>query len=430
MAPDDAQWRLAKLGEFLAESRVSGSTGATAKKLTVRLYGKGVVGNEQPNSGSEATRYFRRRAGQFIYSKLDFLNGAFGLVPADLDGYESTADMPAFDMRDGVHPRWLLAYVARPAFYTRLKGSAVGSRKARRVNPNEFLACRITAPPLEEQRGIIAALDLVDGQIAATERIIGLLRTQKRAVMARMLVGDHGTSRAMKPLNDRWAFGRVAPGIEHVPANWELVRLTSVAKLESGHTPSRQHPEYWEGDIPWLSMSDGFRLAALSVGDSTERVAELGIANSSARVLPQGTVIMIRTGGSRGACSRLGRPMATSQDYVAYVCGPRLEPRYLQQVFRSLGREWARVSDGSTTLRSMFMPVFRKLQVLLPPLAEQRQIADVGEAFDLRVTVERAHVDALRELKRGVADALLSGRVRLPPHVAASVAEGLPDVRE
>lgn len=420
-------WPLVRLSEFLAESRTQGSTGATARKLTVRLYGKGVVGNPQQNGGSAATRYFRRRTGQLVYSKLDFLNGAFGIVPLELDGYESTADMPAFNIRGDVDPAWLLAYVARPAFYLRFKGSAVGSRKARRVNVGELMAFRVKAPPVPEQRAIISTLRMIEVQINATERTAIIVGKQKHAVMARLLSGQTGGARPMKPLAKKWVFGRVAEGVMHIPADWNLVRLTSVAKLESGHTPRRSQPDWWDGDIPWISLSDVENLDVPVFMETKEHVSPAGLANSSARLLPKGTVVFSRTANSWGHTTILGRPMTTSQDFANYVCGQKLEPGYLVQVFQHMKREWERFREGSTH-KTIYMPVFRRLQVLLPPMDEQRKIADVGQAFDLRIAAERAHLDALRELKRGLADALLSGRLRLPPRVIAELAEGAPDV--
>ena len=163
------------------------------------------------------------------------------------------------------------------------------------------------------------------------------------------------------------------------------------------------------------------------VRETLETIADEGLANSSARLLPAGTVVLSRT-AVIGQTAMLGQPTATSQDFVAFVCGPRVDPRYLTQAFRHMGREWARLKAGSSpTNKTLYFSMFQVMQVLLPPLEEQGLIADVGEAFDLRIAAERAHLDVLRELKRGLADALLSGRVRLPPHVIAALANGASD---
>ncbi|HAO6470973.1 TPA: restriction endonuclease subunit S, partial [Listeria monocytogenes] len=88
----DDIWEQRILGEFLKESKIKGSNGSLAKKLTVKLWRKGVVPKEEIYTGSSATQYYIRKTGQFIYGKLDFLNQAFGIIPLELDGYESTLD--------------------------------------------------------------------------------------------------------------------------------------------------------------------------------------------------------------------------------------------------------------------------------------------------------------------------------------------------
>lgn len=183
-------WREHVWGDFLRESRLAGSNGATAKKLSVRLYGKGVQAKEETQAGSESTRYYRRKAGQFIYSKLDFLNGAFGIVPPELDGYESTLDMPAFDIAETMNPTFLLAYVTRPSFYKSQIGKARGGRKARRVPPEEFLGITVPLPERDEQDRIADVLETCDAEIRQHERRLELLRQQKRGLMQQLLTGQ------------------------------------------------------------------------------------------------------------------------------------------------------------------------------------------------------------------------------------------------
>src|ERR1051326_1237284 len=110
-------WEAWTIGDFLTESRIVGNDGFAARKITVKLWGRGVFEKFESLKGSENTQYYKRRAGQFIYSKLDFLNQAFGIIPEHLDGFESTVDLPCFDISDALNPRFLLEYVQRPSFY-------------------------------------------------------------------------------------------------------------------------------------------------------------------------------------------------------------------------------------------------------------------------------------------------------------------------
>jgi len=82
-----AGWSKRRLGEFLSESRLPGNKGNVAKKITVKLWGKGVFEKNEAIQGSANAQYYRRKTGQFIYSKLDFLNQAFGVIPDTLDNF-------------------------------------------------------------------------------------------------------------------------------------------------------------------------------------------------------------------------------------------------------------------------------------------------------------------------------------------------------
>jgi type I restriction enzyme S subunit len=108
--------------------------------------------------------------------------------------------------------------------------------------------------------------------------------------------------------------------------------------------------------------------------------------------------------------------MATSQDFANWICGPTLCPAYLVQVFRHMSREWERLQEGSTH-QTIYMPVFKKLQILMPPKAEQEKIAEIGEAFDLRIECENAALAKLMKSRSAVGQELLSGRVRLPKSI-------------
>lgn len=160
-----------QIGSFLRESRDPGSTGAVAKKITVKLYGKGVFAKNENRPGSENTNYYRRSAGQFIYSKLDFLNGAFGIIPSELDGYETTVDLPCFDfVSDEIDPSWFLFYVSRSEFYSYQGALGNGGRKARRISPSDFLELEIPVPSIIEQKKVAEILFSIDKLSEATRK--------------------------------------------------------------------------------------------------------------------------------------------------------------------------------------------------------------------------------------------------------------------
>lgn len=179
-------WEQHEVGEFLEESKIKGSDGSVAKKLTVKLWRKGVVLKEEIYKGSVATQYYIRKSGQFMYGKLDFLNQAFGIVPDELDGYESTLDSPAFDFKNDLSPDFFLEYVALERFYKYQGNIANGSRKAKRIHVETFFKMPISIPSYEEQQKIGLFFKQLDDIIDLHQRKLNLLSDTKKILLQKM----------------------------------------------------------------------------------------------------------------------------------------------------------------------------------------------------------------------------------------------------
>lgn len=180
-------WEQRKVGEFLTVSKIPGHTGIDAKKLTVKLWGKGIIGKNDVFTGSENTKYYIRRAGQFMYGKLDFLHAAFGIVPEHLDTYESTLDSPAFDMHD-IDSHFLLERVMQKNFYLHNGIIANGSRKAKRIHENIFLDMDLVVPSYIEQEKIGSIFRSLDDLITLHQRKLEKLKKIKKSMLERMFV--------------------------------------------------------------------------------------------------------------------------------------------------------------------------------------------------------------------------------------------------
>jgi type I restriction enzyme S subunit len=179
------------------------------------------------------------------------------------------------------------------------------------------------------------------------------------------------------------AIGVGMPDEETAPGwNWRL--LTDLARLETGHTPSRRHPEYWDGDIPWIGIRDATANHGRTLLDTEQHVTQAGIDNSSARLLPANTVCLSRT-ASVGYVVVMGRPMATSQDFVNWVCNPEsLDYRYLKYALLAERTSYSRFAHG-TTHQTIYFPEVKAFHLLAPAREKQSTIADVLSALDDKI---------------------------------------------
>jgi type I restriction enzyme, S subunit len=195
-----------------------------------------------------------------------------------------------------------------------------------------------------------------------------------------------------------------------LPRGWRWARLDSAAKRGTGHTPSRLKPSYWGGDIRWVSLGDTIRLDRVWIDDSAAYITDEGLNNSSAVVHPSGTVVLLR-GSSVGKSAIMRREMTVSQDYVTWTCGPELHNVFLYQWLQWMKPTFNRISNGST-IKTIGLPFFERLEIPLPPMGEQRAIGDMLLSWDDGArSLELLRV-AADERKRGLMQQLLMGKAR------------------
>lgn len=204
--------------------------------------------------------------------------------------------------------------------------------------------------------------------------------------------------------------------IGQIPEHWDTTRIRFVARLESGHTPSRSVDEYWQDcNIPWVTTKDikKFRNTnKLYLEDTENKISEKGLKNSGARILPKDTVFLSRT-ASVGFSGVMGQKMATSQDFANWVCGPKVVPEYLAYVFRAMQQEFSRLMQGSTH-QTIYMPDIRSLQMPLPPIDEQKEIANfISDRTDLlsETVVQKKDLRGLlSERRRAISTQYITGQ--------------------
>jgi type I restriction enzyme, S subunit len=180
------------------------------------------------------------------------------------------------------------------------------------------------------------------------------------------------------------------------PAGFAWTPLSAVARLESGHTPSRTNPAYWNGDVPWIGIRDATENHGRTLDATKQYITEEGLANSSARLLPAGTVCLSRT-ASVGYTVAMGRPMATSQDFVNWVCGPDIESGYLKYLLLAEHDSMLRFASG-TTHQTIYFPEAKAFHVLVPDLPMQRAVVAVLGLLDDRIECNRRLAAAAEQL--------------------------------
>ena len=149
------EWKKVRIGEFLTESKEEAINSDSSRRITVRLNCRGVEHRKLKAEKDGATKYYIRHAGQFIYGKQNIHKGAFGIIPKELEGFTSSADLPAFDfINDLCFPEFLNLWLQVDERYKALQKNVKGAG-SQRLAVSAFLDEEISLPDLPTQKQIV-----------------------------------------------------------------------------------------------------------------------------------------------------------------------------------------------------------------------------------------------------------------------------------
>ncbi len=178
-----------------------------------------------------------------------------------------------------------------------------------------------------------------------------------------------------------------------------MVPLGSLTKVTSGGTPSRKKAEYYNnGDIPWVKTGD---LKNKHVVEASECITEAALENSSAKLFPKGTVLVALYGATIGECSILDLEAATNQACGAILPTSKVDSTYLYYFFKANQKKLISLGVGGAQ-PNISGGILKSLQIPLPPLPEQRRIADRLDAADRLRQLDAQVVAKYDELKRSL----------------------------
>lgn len=167
-------------------------------------------------------------------------------------------------------------------------------------------------------------------------------------------------------------------------SKWEKRVLSEVIQIISGGTPKRAVPEYWGEDIPWISIQDFNNVKGRYIRKTEEAITEEGYANSSTNILAKEDII-ISARGTVGKLAMISKPMAFNQScYGIRAHDEKLNPCYLFYYLKNNIESVQRKGHGSV-FNTITRDTFRTIDISIPPIKEQKAIADTLSALDDKI---------------------------------------------
>jgi type I restriction enzyme S subunit len=400
-------WRSTTLGQVATIRRtgIDPSTNGDVPYIALEHIAQGAPRLLGWSSSSKATSNKTRfRQGDVLFGKLR--PNLRKSVRAPFDGVCST-DILAILAADGLDPAYLATVCQAPKLQDFAIATSIGTKMPRTTWP-QLATFPLLLPPLPEQRKIAEILSSVDDAIEWTETVIERVREVKRALAQELL------TRGMPGRHTRYKQTEVG----EIPEEWEVVRLGDVIDGVTYGTSAKCHVE--PDGVPVLRIPN---VASGEIDTTDLKYADINGTELAQLALRDGDLLVVRTNGNPNICGRfaLVRELQGQWLFASYLLrirplSERLLPEFLELSLNArAGREQLkgsiRTSAGNYNLSATGLAHAR---LALPGTEEQSTICAMLSSVRLLAEREAAAMTFFGRLKRDLADALLTGQLRVP----------------
>ncbi len=417
-------FELMPIGSFLIKSRLKIliENDKTYQRITVKINNNGVVPRDIEIGKNIGTKQqYLVKTGQFLMSKIDARNGAFGLVPEKLDGAIVTNDFPVFDVdKSVINPEFLVLITTTKEFIQFAQSCSSGTTNRQRIDIDMFLNVNIPLPSLSEQNRIVEAYKSKVKLAEEQEVKANELETEIEIYLSNKLGIEQGKRKfkksglqtiSYKEIN-RWAlsylFKEQRFSMENV--KYSIVPLKSlITFFEGGKTPSTSRKDFWGGDVFWTSAKDMKELFLENVQD---KITEKGVNEGRMKVYPVGTILgVFRSGILRHSFPVTLTKIETTINQDLKAIGVD-ETSVIKEYFLFFLKTFQkfileRAQKFGVTVESINTDEFLEIPVVLPPLDIQKEICTsikmmLSEIDELRSKSIRTKQSAIQEFENEI----------------------------
>ena len=318
-------FELVKIGSFLKRNKtqIIVDDNTTYKRVTIKLYNNGVFLRDTEIGKNIGTKkQFSIKEGQFLLSKIDARNGAFGIATNEVDGAIITADFLAFDIDTSkINPDFLVLITTTKKFMQFAQSASSGTTGRQRIDESKFLNTKIPLPKLDIQKQIVEnyqnKINLANEQGQKAENleknIEEYLYSELGIIKLEILTKDESSVLkfvTFKDIINCWGYENNNQ-IKIESTKYKVLKLINICNIGSGGTPSRNYTNYYiNGTIPWIKTGE---VRDALILNTEESITEEALQNSNAKIYPKDSLIVAMYGATAGRTAKLGIEASTNQ---------------------------------------------------------------------------------------------------------------------
>lgn len=418
------EYKLVPIGQFLTRNRniIDIDDETIYTQITLKINNGGVVERGKKKGAEIGTKkQIIVRKGQFVFSKIDARNGAFGIIPEELDGAIVTNDFPVFDIDEAIiNPTFLLLVTTTKAFINFAQSCSSGTTNRQRIDVDAFLQQRIPLPLLEEQMIIVRNFSDRINEANEKEKDIIKLKDNITSWLCSCLgitINDANCDRdQLLFVNYRtltkWSIDEILKYERYSfkCAKYEVLKISNVIELlEGGKTPSTKRTDYWGNDVYWVSAKD---MKEDYLHNIKDKLSLKGVVETKMKIYPKGTLLgVFRSGILRHSfpICITNYPVAINQDLKAIIVNEsKIQKEYFFYYLNSLQDLVLNTAQKKgVTVESVDTKAFMEIPIVCPPEATQNSIIDhiskeKNQIYSLQKEASKLRLQAITFFEREI----------------------------
>lgn len=291
------------------------------------------------------------------------------------------SDLNIIRPTSSVHPLFLALSLSNNQVKYNLAKVAQGNSIVHLYN-NNLKKVNIYFPNIVEQNKIGNILNSISNCINLHEDYLQLLYDFRSFLLQKMFsINDTFPNLRFKQFNDKWKYKK----------------LGEVADIVSGGTPDTTKHDYWNGSINWYTPAEVGN--KIFVSDSQRKITNIGLENSSAKILPVGTVLFTSRAGI-GKTAILKEKGSTNQGFQSIVPKQKFLDSYFIFSISNILKKYGESHGAGSTFLEISGKELAKAKISLPSITEQKNISKVLFKLDTIITLQKQKIDNLKKLKQ------------------------------
>ncbi|MCI6063730.1 MAG: restriction endonuclease subunit S [Ligilactobacillus salivarius] len=250
------------------------------------------------------------------------------------------------------------------------------------LSKNTISNIKTYVPKIKEQDYISKLFFSLDNTLQLHENYLQLLYNFRSFLLQKMFsINDTFPNLRFKQFNDKWKYKK----------------LGEVADIVSGGTPDTTKRDYWNGSINWYTPAEVGN--KIFVGGSQRKITNIGLENSSAKILPVGTVLFTSRAGI-GKTAILKEKGSTNQGFQSIVPKKKSLDSYFIFSMSNILKKYGESHGAGSTFLEISGKELAKARISLPSITEQKNISKVLFKLDTIITLQKQEIDNLKKLKQ------------------------------